>query len=106
MNAVSGAESASRLRYTIVRGIDLTLWAVQVLTGLLFVVFGANKFNPRSELWTSIFGKAGANFWYSQGSESVSGSDTLTGTLEMACGILLFTRKPQDWLLHCWRAPW
>ena len=63
MNAVSGAESASRLRYTIVRGVDLTLWAVQVLTGLLFVVFGANKFNPRSVLWTSIFGKAGANFW-------------------------------------------
>ena len=92
MSAIPRAAPASRLHYVILRAIDLTLWALQVLTGLLFLVFCANKFNGGSVFWTSIFGKAGANFWIEVFTKIGIGQwfRYFTGGLEMACGILLF----------------
>src|SRR5258708_14303094 len=92
MNVSCGAPPANRLRNAIVRGTDLTLWALQVLIGLFFLVFGANKFNAASVFWTSIFGKAGANFWIEVFARIGFGQwfRYFTGALEMACGLLLF----------------
>jgi putative oxidoreductase len=92
MIANSGPAPGGRLRHAIERGIDVTLWALQVVTGLLFLVFGANKFDPGSAFWTSIFGKAGATFWIEVFAKIGVGQwfRYFTGALEMVCGILLF----------------
>src|SRR5216117_3931149 len=62
MSAIPRAAPASRLHYVILRAIDLTLWALQVLTGLLFLVFGANKFNGGVRILDLDFRKSWGEF--------------------------------------------
>jgi len=91
----SRPDSSGNLRDAVVRGIDLFFWALQVLTGLFFFVFGANKFDSGSAFWTSIFGKAGAHFWLEVFARIGIGQwfRYFTGGLEMLCGLLLFVPR-------------
>ena len=81
--------------HVVFRAVDLTLWALQALTGVLFFVFGANKFDPGSMFWTSIFGKSGANFWIEVFAKIGIGQwfRFFTGTLEIVCGVSLLVPR-------------
>jgi uncharacterized membrane protein YphA (DoxX/SURF4 family) len=68
---------------------------LQFVLALVFLVFGANKFNPTSALWTTIFGKAGSHYWINVFAEIGIGQwfRYFTGAVEVVCAILLLIPK-------------
>jgi putative oxidoreductase len=65
------------------RVLNLTLWALQGLTALAFLFFGATKFDPRETFWVTLFAKIGMGQWFRY----------FTGTLEIVCAVLLVIPK-------------
>lgn len=61
------------------RVFNLTLWVLQGLTALVFLFFGATKFELHQGYWTELFDKIGVGQWFRY----------FTGGLEVACAILL-----------------
>ncbi len=61
------------------RALNLTLWVLQGLTALVFLYFGAIKFDPREIFWVRLFAEVGIGQWFRY----------FTGGLEVICAILL-----------------
>jgi putative oxidoreductase len=91
MSSNSGSISHRALGRAATRGLDLTLWALQVLIALVFLIFGANKLDPRSHIWAALFGTAGGSFWIDVFAKIGIGQwfRYFTGCLETVCAILL-----------------
>lgn len=62
---------------------DVTLWVLQGFLALLFLCFGASKFNPRVVFWIQLFDKIGMGQWFRY----------FAGGLEVICAILLLIPK-------------
>ncbi len=91
MSSNSGSTSHRALRQMVLRALDLTLWALQVLAALVFLIFGANKFDPEGSFWSALFGKAGGSYWIEVFGKIGIGQwfRYFTGCLETVCAILL-----------------
>lgn len=61
------------------RVLNLTLWALQGLTALVFLFFGASKFARHQAYWVQLFATIGIGQWFRY----------FTGALEVVCSILL-----------------
>jgi uncharacterized membrane protein YphA (DoxX/SURF4 family) len=46
------------------RVLNLTIWILQVVMALVFLYFGATKFNPRAAYWIELFAKIGIGQWF------------------------------------------
>jgi putative oxidoreductase len=65
------------------RVLSLTLWVLQGLLALVFLYFGATKFDPHVVFWIELFAKIGIGQWFRY----------FTGGLEVICGALLLIPK-------------
>ncbi|HEV2349850.1 MAG TPA: DoxX family protein [Terriglobia bacterium] len=61
------------------RVLNLTIWVLQVVMALVFLYFGATKFNSRGAYWIELFVKVGIGQWFRY----------FTGGLEVIGAVLL-----------------
>jgi len=62
---------------------NLTLWILQGLAALVFLVFGASKLDPHQKFWIGMFSRIGLGQWFRY----------FTGSLEVVCAFLLLIPK-------------
>ena len=77
MSSNSGSTSHRALRQMVLRALDLTLWALQVLAALVFLIFGATSLILRAHFGAHCLARRGARTGSrcSAKSASVNGSD-------------------------------